>query len=423
MKTFFSAMMAAWKALAATIFLTACAYAADSDQKAPPVVTIGEEGFILRSADSDFKLQIRGYVQLDGRFFFSDVPPGTDTFAIRRARPIVEGTIFKNFEFRIMPDFGLGQTVLQEAYMDVNFNPGIKVRAGKFKPPVGLERLQSAVDLLFVERGLPTDLVPNRDLGVQVFGDVAGGKLSYAAAFLNGVADAGNGNLDNDNHKDGAFRIFLTPFGKESKSDLGVGIAATYGEADGTTTATGLPSYASEGLLVFFTYRSDGTVAGTTIADGTRYRITPQGYYYYGPFGVLAEYAFSSQEVRRDIATATVGNDSWQVEAGYFLTGEKATYKRVKTLSKFNPSEHTWGAFQIKGRYTVLNIDEDAFPIFADPTKSASESRSWGTGVNWYLNNNLKFMLDYSHSTFKGGSPTGDRPDEDLLWLRFQVAF
>jgi phosphate-selective porin OprO and OprP len=423
MKTLFSSFLRTFTALAVTILLTSSAQAADSEQKAPPVITVGEEGFILKSANDDFKLQIRGYVQFDGRFFSSDVPPGTDTFAIRRARPILEGTIFKHFDFRIMPDFGLGVTVLQEAYMDVNFSPALKVRAGKFKPPVGLERLQSAVDLLFVERGLPTDLVPNRDLGVQVFGDVAGGKVSYAAAFLNGVADAGNGNLDNDNHKDGAFRVFLTPFGKESKSDLGVGIAGSYGQADGTPSVTGLPSYASEGLLVFFSYRSDGTVAGTTIADGTRYRITPQGYYYYGPFGVLAEYAFSSQDVRRDLAVATVGNDAWQVEAGYFLTGEKATYKRVKTLSKFNPSEHTWGAFQLKGRYTVLNIDQNAFPIFADPTKSASESKSWGTGMNWYLNNNLKFMLDYSHSTFNGGSLTGDRPNEDLVWLRFQVAF
>ena len=46
-----------------------------------------------------------------------------------------------------------------------------KFRFGKFKPPVGLERLVSDSDMLFVERALPTDLVPNRDVGVQVYGE------------------------------------------------------------------------------------------------------------------------------------------------------------------------------------------------------------------------------------------------------------
>jgi phosphate-selective porin OprO and OprP len=33
----------------------------------------------------------------------------------------------------------------------------------------------SDTDLIFMERGLPTDLVPQRDVGVQVSGDLLGG--------------------------------------------------------------------------------------------------------------------------------------------------------------------------------------------------------------------------------------------------------
>ena len=46
------------------------------------------------------------------------------------------------------------------------FQPWFAVTAGKFKVPVGLERLQSANDIRFVERAFPTSLLPNRDLGV-----------------------------------------------------------------------------------------------------------------------------------------------------------------------------------------------------------------------------------------------------------------
>src|SRR5687768_113665 len=117
---------------------------------------------------------------MGGSFVNTPQSSGVNTFVARRVRPILEGTVYDRFGFRIMPDFGGGQTVLQDAYADVKFANWIKLRGGKFKEPVGLERLQSANHILFVERGLPTNLVPNRDLGFQLFGDVAEGLVSYA---------------------------------------------------------------------------------------------------------------------------------------------------------------------------------------------------------------------------------------------------
>ena len=38
-----------------------------------------------------------------------------------------------------------------------------------------------------MERALPTSLVPNRDVGVQLHGDLAGCVLHYAAAILDGA--------------------------------------------------------------------------------------------------------------------------------------------------------------------------------------------------------------------------------------------
>ena len=72
-----------------------------------------------------------------------------------------------------MPDFGGGTTVLQDAYLDLKFSPAFKLRTGKFKSPLGLERLASALDIPFVERAYPTSIVANRDIGVLLFGDVA----------------------------------------------------------------------------------------------------------------------------------------------------------------------------------------------------------------------------------------------------------
>src|SRR5688572_6416935 len=151
---------------------------------AAPVISAGAGGFSLRSGDTNFVLKIRGYLQTDGRFFADDFQGGVanDTFLMRRVRPIFEGTVFEKYDYRVMLDFGSGATstgpnngFVQDAYLNARLSPAFQVQAGKFKEPVGLERLQSAANLLFVERSYPTQLLPNRDVGIQAHGSVLGG--------------------------------------------------------------------------------------------------------------------------------------------------------------------------------------------------------------------------------------------------------
>ena len=397
--------------------------------KSAASVTAGPEGFSIRSADNAFQLRLRGYVQLDGRFYNDDhLKRGVDTFIVRRARPILEGTVFKIFDFRLMPDFGGGTTVLQDAYVNARFLPGFQVRAGKFKPPVGLERLQSATDLLFVERALPTNLVPNRDLGVQLQGDLAGNRVSYALGVFNGVVDAGNGDLDTNNGKDTAGRIFFTPFAVTAGpgKGLGFGVSASTGNQNGTATSsatTGLASYKTGGQLTFFSYRSDGTAAGTTLAAGRRQRLSPQAYWYAGPFGVLAEYVRSSQEVSRGAAAAKIENDAWQAAASFVLFGGEPSFRGVDPKQPFDASQHHWGALELAARYNVLDVDDKAFPLFANPASAASRATAWAVGLNWYLTRGVRFLLDYEQTRFKGGAATGDRPDEKVVLDRIQISF
>ncbi|MBI4383317.1 MAG: ABC transporter permease subunit [Nitrospinae bacterium] len=163
---------------------------ADAKTKETPSLSFGEDGFVLRSADGDSKLRVGGYIHADGRFYVDDeTKPATDTLLPRRVRPLFEGVLFKYFNFKLMPDFGDGKTAIFDAYFGVNYLPEAKLRIGKFKTPFGLEQLQSARTLEFVERALPSALVPNRDIGVQLHGEFRGGVLGYAVGVFNGVPD------------------------------------------------------------------------------------------------------------------------------------------------------------------------------------------------------------------------------------------
>lgn len=62
--------------------------------------------------------------------------------------------------------------------------------------------------------------------------------------------------------------------------------------------------------------------------------------------------------------------------------------------------------------------------MFADSEVSASEASSWTLGLNWYLNSNLKLVLNYLHTSLEGGASAGaDREDEEAVFTRLQVAF
>jgi phosphate-selective porin OprO/OprP len=393
--------------------------AQDKKPAEPPRLTAGAEGFVLQSASGDFRLQLRGYVHFDGRFFPSDEGRlAVDNFLLRRVRPILAGTLGRHLEFQIMPDFGIGTTVLQDAWLDVNYSPRLRVRAGKLKSPVGLERLQSATAISFVERAYPTALVPNRDVGVMLHGELVGGVVAYAAGLFDGAPDGGSVDLDLDDGKDVAGRLFLSPFkrGKSSLRSLGFGVAGTTGRQSGP-----LPGYRSGGQVSLL------TIASGVAYDGTRERVSPQLSFYAGRFGLMAEYAWSQSWVKQAASgtRAQLTGEAWQATATLTLTGEPAGYSGVRPKEAFEPGRRKWGALELAARVNGLELGGDAFRDgVVDPARSVRESFAWAVGLNWTLSRNLKQVFNFERTTFEGGAAAGaDRPAENALFVRTQVSF
>ena len=384
-----------------------------------------KDGFSIKSADGKYSLRFRGYIQSDGRFFpNSEAVPAVDNLLIRRARPIIEAAVGRYFEFRLMPDFGGTAPAIFDAYWDGKFAPEFTVRAGKFKPPIGLERLQSATDVMFAERGLPTNLVPSRDIGLQIAGDISEGLFAYQVGVFNGVADLANGGDDLSNAKDFAARVFVQPFKSGSFRPLGVGIAASTGFERGSITSVGLPSYRTPGQQTVFRYNSSTTTpANNVYADGKRTRIAPQGYYYTGPFGVLGEYVISRNEVNRAGAVAELEHTAWQASGSFFLTGEKNAFRSPMPKRPFDLKEGGFGAIELVARYGELILDEASFPTYATITSSAQKAKAAGVGINWHFTRAVKVSLDYERTTFTGGAATGDREPENAVIGRFQTSF
>jgi len=462
-------------------------------KKVTPVVKASNAGFSIESADAKNSIRLAGVFQSDYRYFeqgskdvrnrsnaragdldasgFSDA---NNSWLLRRVRPTIQGTLFGKYDFRTTLELGGGSVSAIDTYIDARFHPAFKIRTGKFKPFVSLERLQAAQDIKFVERSYVSNaILPSRDLGIAIYGDVLSNRLTYAIGLNNGVTDGGNAStgLGFDSDPEYTARLFATPFSADysTLTGLGFGVAVTYTDSQGErnlnftdtsaadATRNGLPAYLTNGQNTFFRYSSGA------IADGERFRFAPQAHYYYGPLGIIAEYA----SVKQDVSLTTGGSPSaggaatntviiagtnasfthkaWEIAATYLLTGEDASYRGVKPARDFDLSTGGLGAWELLGRYSDITLDEDTFldstgtsfstATYANLSESAQSAHSWTVGVNWWLNPNAKVAFNYEHTSFDGGAGDGilpinatgtnvqDREDERAVLARLQLAY
>lgn len=411
-----------------------------------PKFTAGADGFVIKSADENFQLRWRGLVQVDYRHYIDGQDTGSqrvylnrypnnfaNTFLLRKVRPSFDITLYKYTSVRIVPEFGGGNATLLDAYGELALWPELKLRAGRFTAPLGIERIQSSADNFFVEYGLTSNLSRSRDLGVQIAGDLLNESYSYSLGVFNGAVDGSNKDNDSTNHKDIIGRVFAQPFKNgnvELVRNLGFGIAGAWGKHWGDSVNTSLPVFRSSGQNTFFSYRIGARDSLTVQAKGTYYSLIPQGYWFYGSFGLLGEYAFTSQEAWipkiKNGGLTPIESQAWEATVSYVVTGESPSYKGLKPRHSLAVDGTGLGALEVVARVGQLSADENnTIPVFADSTRSAKEALAYGAGINWYLNRAVKWTFDYEVTQFTGGNrvTVDDRDYENVFTTRLQFTY
>jgi phosphate-selective porin OprO and OprP len=395
-----------------------------------PIVKASDEGFSLSSPNGDYRIRFAGNIQGDGRFFTSgDDKNVSGTFYLNKVRPILSGALAKYYEFQIMPDFGQGKVVLQDGWLNVAYFSQAQFQLGKYKAPVNMERLQSDPYIEFIQRSEVQNLVPNRDVGAQIQGNLFNSLMTYQVALMNGVPNnTASVDFANNDAKDFMGRVFLTPF-KPSDNEfikgLGFGFGATYGDECCATTSV----YKTWGQSTWFSYNSGVT------ASGQRTHIDPQAYYYWRHLGLQAEYAQDEHSLNLTTTKGTLVNrtdtftdSGYMAQASYYLTGENSSFGWVKPLHPFDPHNGGWGAWELAARISNTAAQSRQFELgFANPGVSAKTATEFALGINWYLSNNIKYWFDYANTEFKDGAGTANapknRPNESVIESQLQVAF
>ncbi|HEY2750876.1 porin [Phenylobacterium sp.] len=103
-------------------------------------------------------------------------------------------------------------------------------------------------------------------------------------------------------------------------------------------------------------------------------------------------------------------------EGGYLLTGERRRYNPGTAAFDGPPVDHpfsimdgTWGAFELTGRYSNIDLNYNVGALGTAPTVDAvrgGEQKIVSGGLNWYPNTVVRFILQYQDVRINRLSPS-----------------
>lgn len=387
----------------------------------------------------------------------------------RRARLGADGTVFKNFDYRILLDFGgagvenAGQ--LYEGWIQYTGFKPFKLKIGAFSPSLGLEDQGSTNGMPFLERPGASDTARalaggDTRTAAQIY---ANGDHWFAAGAVTGraigVINTGTASATPQTFSDQlAFtgRVVFQPFhGYDWLIQTGVHGSYVDRPANvtgpGTSGATLISSYAVR-LNDTPELRVDGTKFIDTGSISARHANTigVELAAQKKNFFLQAEYEAFNVE-RSEPGVTNPHFDGWYVEGTWILSGEARKFNAATAAFDAPAVDHPfklhgggWGAWELGVRYSNMNLNYHAGAAgtaLATTTPGGSvtdgirggDQKVWTVGVNWYLNPIIRLMLDYEHveidrlspSAAAYSTPAGAQIGQtyNVIAARTQVAF
>jgi phosphate-selective porin OprO/OprP len=424
-------------ALAVSAFVSTAAYADQAETKG---------GVTVKTDDGRFKASVGGRIHFDGNLVKEDAgsfaggsnsKPAQSGFYFRRIYLTLSGKLY-GWSYKIEPDFapnnasGATGIAFQDVYLATDLGPG-EIQIGQRKPFRAMEDLTSSNDVLMIER-------PFASSSGGLFKGGSGAPGVGDREFQDGLFYHGNGDnytwgvsatslrRDNSPGTEGwatSGRGTFTPINSEG-SIVHLGLNASF-EKPANIQDSAAPMTIGAGGFAYAGRRGPGF----NLASSRR-PVTTIGLEYanvFGPFFAQAE--FYNQRLQADkiygganVAAQTV--QAFYVQGSYFVTGESKPYKKADGVFSNPKPKNDFGAVELTARYdSAKNKDISASNLGVAGNCAVGadkcEIRTITVGANYYLNPNVRFMLNYVIGKADEGVLGTDQPK--TLAARFQLAF
>ncbi|HHU27423.1 MAG TPA: porin [Bacteroidales bacterium] len=359
---------------------------------------------VFETVDGNYKLWYDIRVQTDFAGFFGidkDYDPIGNGASIRRARFAVKAQLTPDWYGEIDIDMANGFPELKDAVLRYDGIKNVEIQVGNFKENFSMQRNTSSRFLQFMERPMVTYLAPSRHLGANVKYCVP---VFWASGGLFFQEVAGIEEIENvqDNNKDYGRgpgysltgKMVLRPFNKRIDRGLHIGGAISY------RTPKSHDSPSDYGGMRFSTRNSTSInrkkYIDTDVIKGVDhsllYTAELAGHYK----GLRVETAYIGTTLyMKDDAPGNLNNKNfggWYAQAGYLLFGGTQRYDYWG--AKYNRAERgkKWGDVELTARYECLNLNDFDGGVYGGSGEAIS------VGLNYWVNNNVKFMLNYQYN-------------------------
>ncbi|WP_022668377.1 OprO/OprP family phosphate-selective porin [Desulfospira joergensenii] len=312
---------------------------------------------------------------------------------VRKLYLSVEGTFSEFWEYEIQWDFAEAEVDLKDANLTYTGLENDEFTLGWQKVRYGLESTTSSKYTNFMERGLTDVFSPERGIGALWTHRYSKGITQVSALYSNGYAEQ-----DLVDHQADAAtflgRVTYVPVLDKERGQvfhLGANIGHfNYDYADDADDEDG-------DQVLEFEARPNAHLAEKLV--GVDFENPEKDWRYaleaaYSGHGFLISGEYAGVRVDDADNNETYNFDAFYLSAFYMLTGESHKYKKssgyFKEVKPFNPvSEGGYGAWEIGARYSAISL--------TDGDKFGGDMSTITLGLNWYLENNLKFVLNYVH--------------------------
>ena len=349
-------------------------------------------------------IKLRGRIYLDTADIDFETGGATTNYQdgeIRTARLGITGT-FNSVDYTAEFDFIDEEITAKDVVL--TFDAGeVDIKLGHFKTPNSMEEQTSSRYITFMERGQGTDLFGlDRRVGAMV--TRGGDNYSFAAGAFAGRPGDLSQTLELDDSSAFAARVTYTPVDTDAMT-VHLGASTRYMDyGDAGTRVRVRPNTHITPRIVSADFRP-GSVLGE--ADSSMFWGL-EGAIIAGSFHGHTE--FMTMDV--DGPAGDPSFDSWFVNLGYFLTGETRSYsassgKFGRTRPQTTLSEGGYGAVEAAVRYDVSDLD----------TVAAGELTTWTLGLNWYLEDHFRIMVNY----IDGERTIAGAPDTDVTGAQIRV--
>ena len=397
------------------------------ERKSDVEVSLKDGRPVFKTADGNFTFGITGRAHLDVGAYDQDAASEANFGGLRgnanfrRLRVGLNGTFAKDFAYNIEFNFGDSGTEsnarIYEALLTYKGIDGANLVLGATKPKMTLDDSTSSNDITFIERATAVNLAITPAAGearMTTGGTFNTDNFFGAAYYTAGVATAGGG-LDDYDSSNVVGRLAYATSPKEGLNvHVGASGSHSFNVPADTIRFRDRPELRVDPLR----YIDTGNLGGvdTISVYGPELALN------YGPFRAQGEY------YRYDIDGIGGGSaefDAWYLQASWVITGEaykydikKAAYSGVKPANPFGFGGGGAGAWEIAARYSEADLNDASAGI------AGGQQEIITVGLNWYANNNLRFMLNYLNVdvTNRGGVLNPDF-SHDAVALRTQFAF